>query len=88
LINRLSRGLDALDRDGQVVEGRGRITSGVLDRQAGDARCDTPSDALGHVLRLQSIPGHEVRAHRKIDGSRDAGDVSKASLAADHNIVR
>ena len=81
-IDRLSRGADALDRDWQIVERRRRITSGVLDRQARNARCDAPSDALGHVLRLQSIPGHEVRAHRKIDCSRDACDVSKVPIAS------
>ena len=86
-IDRLSRGADALDRDWQIVERRRRITGGVLDRQAGNARRDAPCHALGHVLRLPSKSGHEVRAHGKIDGSRDAGDVSKGAIATDGEIV-
>ena len=46
-------------------------------------------DALSHVFRPQSIPGHEVRAHRKIDSGRDADDVRKSPIpGADHLVAR
>src|SRR5262245_6157936 len=86
-IDRLPRGADALDRDWQFVERRRWIASRVLDRQAGDASCDAPGDAVGHVLRLPSIPGHEVRAHWKIYRGCDAGDVCKVPIASEHIVV-
>src|SRR5262245_49011235 len=86
-IDRLSRGADALDRDWQLVQRRCRIAGCILDRQARNARCDAPSDALRYVLRLRTISRHEVRAHWKIDRSRDACDVRKAPVASDDGVT-
>src|SRR5262245_33293060 len=82
LIDSLSRRLDTLDCDWQLVQGRSRIASGILNRQACNAGCDASRDALGYVLRFQTIPGHKVCAHRKFDCRRDARNVSKVSIAA------
>src|SRR5215470_2842181 len=83
----LARGADALERDWQIIERRLRITCGVLDRQACNTRCNAASDAVSDILWGPPIPGHEIRTHRKIDCSRDVGNMRKTPLTTDDEII-
>src|SRR5215831_11946010 len=83
----LTRGANALDRDWQIIEWRLRITCGVLDRQACNARCNAASNAVSDILWRPPISGHEIRAHRKIDCSRDCGDMGETTLATGNEMI-
>src|SRR5215475_9785824 len=87
LVDSLARGANALERDWQIIEWRLRITCGVLDRQACNTRCNAASDAVSYILWRPPISGHEIRAHRKIDRSRDCGNILKTPLATDDEII-
>src|SRR5215467_5143520 len=86
-VDRLPRGADALERHWQIVQWRHRITRGVLDRQACNARCNAASDAVSDILWRSPISGHEIGTHRKIDCSRDCGDMRKTPLETDDEII-
>src|SRR5262249_34827635 len=87
LVDSLARGANALERHWQIIEWRLRITCGVLDRQACNTRCNTASDAVSDILWRLPISRHEIRTHRKIDRSRDCGNMRKSSLASDDEII-
>src|SRR5215469_10600672 len=83
----LARGAHALERDWQIVEWRLRITRGVLDRQACNTRGNAASDAVSYILWRPPISGHEIRAHRKVDCSRDCRNMRKTPLATHDEII-
>src|SRR5215469_5048485 len=83
----LARGTQTLECDWQIVEWRPRITRGVLDRQACNTGGNAASDAVSDILWRPPISGHEIRTHRKIDCSRDCGDMGETTLATGNEMI-
>lgn len=72
-----ARGADALDRQGAIVERRGLVAGGVLDRQAGDAGCGRAADIRGETVEVGGEPVGEIGVDRHVDGRGDGAEMGQ-----------
>src|SRR5262245_8521525 len=86
-IDSRTRGADAFDRGGKFVKRDGRCSSGVLNRETGDARGHTQPYSREHVLRASPEPGHGVGAYGQIDRRGDIADVRETSVPRDGVVI-